>query len=356
MTLVDDRGRLFGRINLVDAAIVVFAIALIPVAYGTYLLFRPARPRIDSVTRVEIGKEERRIGGSALMAKFKVAGTGFNPLMRVWIGSSSTPAIGFVFENPNSADVLVGVVPIGTHDLILVDGVQEVARAPGAVTVQDTEGTSIRAVGWLTNLDPGTAKGLHAGFTSPKEAPGTFEIVTLGPVRPARSRITVGASSADTPVHGLVEREAVLTIRCDSPAAADSCSINGATVTGRPPVAVNIAGGWSYLIHEVLPTTAPRKARAQIRFSGPQVALMRAGDRDAFLDARAAVLSNVGGRESNAITVTLEMGVDDSREGWRYRGRLLRPGAELGITTDRYEAVGQIISVDVAAGAAMGVP
>ncbi len=43
------------------------------------------------------------------------------------------PAIGFVFENPNSADLLVGAVPPGSHDLVLYDGVQEVARAPKAV-------------------------------------------------------------------------------------------------------------------------------------------------------------------------------------------------------------------------------
>jgi hypothetical protein len=42
VTVLDDRGRLFGRVNLVDALVVGFIVLLIPVAYGTWLLFRPS--------------------------------------------------------------------------------------------------------------------------------------------------------------------------------------------------------------------------------------------------------------------------------------------------------------------------
>jgi len=122
------------RFNLFDAAVAGFVIVLIPIAYGTYLLFRTPRPTITSVKRVEITKEERRVGGPNLMAKLKVQGSGLRPMLRASIDDA--PAIGFVFENPNSADLLLGAVPPGSHDLILYDGVQEVARAPKAVTIQ----------------------------------------------------------------------------------------------------------------------------------------------------------------------------------------------------------------------------
>jgi hypothetical protein len=121
------------RLNLFDAAVAAFVIVLIPVAYGTYKLFRTPHPIITSVKRVEITKEERRIGGPGLVAKMKVRGSGLRPLLRASI--DETPAIGFVFENPNSADLLLGSVPPGPHDLILYDGVQEVARAPRAVAI-----------------------------------------------------------------------------------------------------------------------------------------------------------------------------------------------------------------------------
>ena len=347
MSLVDDRGRLFGRLNLVDAAALAFVVAMVPVGYGAYLLFRPAKPVIESVTRVEIGKEERRIAGGSLVAKFKIKGSGLSPLMRAWIGTSATPALGLVFENANSADLMVGVIPAGRHDLILVDGVQEVARAAGAIVIEDIDGVSIRLVGWLTALPPATAAGLAAGFASPKEAPGAYEIVAVGETRPARSRLSLGTSVADRRVQGLVERELVLTVRCDSPASPDTCAVNGTTVGETAPVDVNLAGGVSFRIHELLPIEAPIRARAQVRFTGPQVGWLKTGDRDALLDPRRAELIAVGARESGAVTATVELGVDDSREGWRYRGQLLRPGAELTLTTVGYEARGQIISIDV---------
>ena len=121
------------RPNLFDAAIAAFVVVLIPIAYGTYLLFRVPRPAITSVKRVEITKEERRIGGPNLAAKMKIQGTGLRPMLRATV--DATPAIGFVFENPNSADLLLGALPPGPHDLILYDGVQEVARAQKVVAI-----------------------------------------------------------------------------------------------------------------------------------------------------------------------------------------------------------------------------
>jgi hypothetical protein len=121
------------RLNIFDAAVAVFLIVLVPIAYGTYLLFRAPRTVIASVRRVGITQEERRIGGPNLVAKFKVQGSGLRPLLRASIDEE--PAIGLVFENPNSADLLVGRVPPGTHDLILYDGAQEVARSPKSVVI-----------------------------------------------------------------------------------------------------------------------------------------------------------------------------------------------------------------------------
>ena len=51
------------RFNVFDAAVVAFVIVLIPIAYGTYLLFRAPKTVITAVKRVEIAKEERRVGG-----------------------------------------------------------------------------------------------------------------------------------------------------------------------------------------------------------------------------------------------------------------------------------------------------
>jgi hypothetical protein len=134
MPFIDDRGRVFGRINLFDAAVAAFVVVLIPLAYGTYLLFRTAPAKITSVVPALISREERRVsGGSLLEAKLKVRGDGFHPMLRATI--DSTPALAFVYEDPHSADVLVPVMDEGRYDLVLYDGVQEVARAPKAVVI-----------------------------------------------------------------------------------------------------------------------------------------------------------------------------------------------------------------------------
>ena len=345
MTIVDERGRLFGRINLVDAAVLIFVIVLIPVAYGAFLLFRPASPRIESVTQTDLTKEEVRIASGALLsAKLKVKGTGFTPLLRATIGGA--PAMGFVFENPNSADVLVGEIAVGSHDLVLFDGVQEVARAKGAVTIHEMAGTIVRTVGRFVALDAAASQNLMPGFASPKEARAAFEVVAVGPPRPAQSRLAFGDSVVDMPIEGYVERAAVLKVRCDSPGAA--CTIGGVRLTERAPITVVLAGGVAYEIEEILPTADPRRGRVQVRFSGPQAAAMKAGDRDLLLDSRAAVITATPSRDSNGVIATLELGVDSSRDGWRYRGQLLRPGAPFHISTDRYQAGGLVVSVDVA--------
>src|SRR4051812_18698882 len=132
-TIVDREGRLFGRVNLIDAAIIGALLVAVPLAYGAILLFRPPAPTIVSVERVPLSNvEERTAGGVSLGGKLKVHGTGLRPNMRAEIGARR--AIAFVFETTQSADVIFGSdVEPGTHDLVLFDGQQQIARAAGAV-------------------------------------------------------------------------------------------------------------------------------------------------------------------------------------------------------------------------------
>jgi hypothetical protein len=305
------------------------------------LLFRPASPRIDSVTPVEISREERRIAsGGLLTGKFKVRGTGLNPMLRAFIGD--TPAIGFVFETPNSADVLVGPVKPGTHDLILRDGVQEVARAPGAITILPLPRASIRAAGWLINLDKGTADGFKAGQTWPAAAPAV-KILALAEVQPAHGRVSLGEKASDLPVEGLFEREAVLALRCDATTEASSCAVGGRPLVSAGPLVVALEGGVMFEIAEVLPDAAPLRARAHVRFRDPPAAI-KAGDRDGLLDERAASVTAVERRGSDVVA-TIDLGVDDARDGWRYRGRPVKPGAPFELATRGYIASGSVVDV-----------
>lgn len=344
--IVDARGRLFGRLNLFDALVAGVLLALVPLAYATYLLFRPAAPVISSVERVPITREELRLaGGSHVSAKLKVRGSGFSPLLRAAIGS--TPALGFVFENPNSADVIVGDVAPGTYDLVLLDGVQEVARAAGAVVLQAGPARHVRAVGYLTPLPAAHAEAFRPGDHYPPVDP-RVHVLALGPVRPAMTRVMVGDRVADTPLDGHVERSAVLRLRCDQ--GDEPCVVGGYVISGERPTAYLPApeGVVRFVVDEVLPDAPPRQAHVTLRLAGgPELNAIAVGDRDALLDERAAVVTAIAPAGPGAVRLQLTLGVDASREGWRYRGALVRPGAALTLRFPRVEAQGTVQQLDV---------
>jgi hypothetical protein len=348
MSMIDERGRVFGRFNLVDAAIVAFVIVLVPLAYGTYLLFKPARPRIDSVEPSGITVAERRVSnGSSLTAKFKIRGTGLTPLLRARIGSQD--ALGLVYESPNSADVLVGAVPPGKHDLILLDGVQEVARANGAIDIQAASGTPLRVAGWLVEMDKAAAAAVTPGAQLPADAAARFEVATTGREREGRARLAFGGAVVEGAANGLLDREVVLVVRCDSPPLYEVCSVGGQMITGDPPLRLTLPGPYRFELLEVLPTTAPTPATATVRVEGPAAALVQAGDHDLLIDSRRAQVTAVTARTADSALVTIELGLDAGRDGWRYRGHVVRPGASIEIETERYRAVGTLQSITVGA-------
>jgi len=76
MTHVDERGRVAGRVNLVDALAAIVILVLIPVAYGAYLLFRTPPAKLLSVnpTRLYQGRNLRiEISGQNLTWLFDAA-------------------------------------------------------------------------------------------------------------------------------------------------------------------------------------------------------------------------------------------------------------------------------------------
>lgn len=344
MRMIDDKGRLFGRVNIVDAAVGLFLVLVIPLAYGTALLFRPASPRIESVSRVDITNEERRImgGGSLLTAKLKLKGTALNPMLRAYIDES--PALAFVFENPNSADILVGQVAPGAHDLVLFDGVQEVARAKGAIVIDSPSTRTVRAEGWLTNLDPALASQIDVDYSFPPPS-GVHRVVAIGEARPALSRMRLSGVDAYLPIAARVERRVVVLLQCD-PQGADfrtgqePCTVGGQPVAGVGPVSVVMPGpvAIGFAIEEIFPIEPPAKTRiALILDDGPGGNSVRAGDRDDILDDRGAVVASVQGRR-----VVIDLGLDPGRDGWRYRGQAVKPGAAFALSTARYEARGRV--------------
>jgi hypothetical protein len=352
--MVNDRGQVRGRFNLVDAVVVAFLLLLIPVAYGTWLLFHPRKVQITSVTQVTLSKEEQRIANPLrAAAKLKVRGSGFTPMLRAWVGPE--PALGFMFEDPNSADVIVGPMSPGEYDVALYDGGQEVARAAKAfVLASSRTRPQIKAVGRLTGLDRATADGLRPGAAFPSDADPRVRIAALGPVAPGGVSLLVQPGKdprverLDLPRDGVFERAAALVVACDPLEQTDSaCTFGGVYPSGNVQIVIpGAVQPMTFVVEELLPASPAAIVEATVRVTGgPETVLITPGDRDTLLDDRAATVAGLGSRQAGSVDVRLRLGVDRAHDGWRYRGRLLKPGAPFSLTTDRYVVSGTVLSV-----------
>jgi len=124
MAMLDHQGRLFGRVNLIDAAVALFVIALVPLGYVSWALFRTPPPVIETVIPKTIapGQDKQHI---------ELRGRHLRPYLRADVGS--TPVL-FLFESADRAQLQLPALAPGTYDLVFFDS-REIARFPNAVTV-----------------------------------------------------------------------------------------------------------------------------------------------------------------------------------------------------------------------------
>ena len=349
--VVDSEGRVAGRINLVDALCLVFVAALIPLAYVSWLLFQPARPVIRSVERSEITSAEEKIAaGLPIRLKVKVRGEHLTPMLRAYVGN--VPAMGFTFETPASGDVIIGEnVPPGTHDLILFDGLVEVARAPGAVSIVASAGVPIRAVGAFTLLDKRTADNLEVGQTFTVDGRRAAEILALSNTGPDRRELRQGAASVQQTTPDTWSREAVLRTHCDPDPDPARCRIGGTLLTGEAPSIIIVPGSspvQRMRVDAIVPDASPTTAVARIRVTGSETLLsrIRAGDRDtrwpAIDDRRASVERVERSGPAGTIDMVVRLGLDRASDGWRYHSQRFAAGAPFTLVTDDYSALGTV--------------
>jgi hypothetical protein len=360
--LVDDRGRLFGRLNLVDAAIGVFVLVLIPLGYMAFLLFRSSKPVIASVDPAPLTYiEDRASGGTQVSGKLKVRGSGLQPVLRATIGDRA--AIAFIFESPASADVLFGDLAEGTHDLVLYDGVQEVARAPRAVTIPPRPAASrqarMRVAGTLIDLDEAAARALRVGDRFPSSGASQAELVALGePAQDLRGMLEP-RGRVFAAAEGRWQRQAGFLVNCDL-AVPEECRVNG-TSLGAANRVMPVPGAPPTLrlrIDEVVPGSDPIQAVARVRFVvHPEfLDLVKVGDIDRgapAADGRAASVVTIGGRQvvqgETFLDVELRMGIDPAPVGYQYRTSPIAAGTPLTFTTARYVITGTVLTLTVRA-------
>lgn len=351
MTVIDERGRVFGRINLIDAAVGLLLFVLIPVAYGAYVLFRTPPAKITSVTpnRIYHGPNQR----------IEIQGVNLRPYMRVTFGGMQ--GVTFVINSTVSATVEVPELPPGVYDIDLFDYKQGVDHLPRALTV-----LSLAAVPTVDVEIAGSFKGLNE--TSARELqPGmklvkgdlAAEILRVGTPVPALFRLLAGTSVLSIPVAGQLELPASLRVRCSTEVAADSmvrCMVPGPQHTS--PVAPDsmltlpAPQGWiNFQISTVALTAAPAVVTVRALFSTtPEIAAMvQAGDVDAdavaYTNAQRARIVAVHSARGGIVDATLTVPASRGPSGWIYNNQPLKAGLPLRLETERYVVSGQVIGL-----------
>src|ERR1700676_3262087 len=125
MTFVDDRGRLGGQLNLIDAAAAVVILLLIPLAFSSYVLFRTPPPKLLTVSPARLVESHDQ--------RVEIDGTNLRPFMRA--SFNTVPAKSFLIGSTKYALVDLPHLEPGTYDVVLYDHAQEVDRLPNALTV-----------------------------------------------------------------------------------------------------------------------------------------------------------------------------------------------------------------------------
>ena len=204
MTLVDERGRVGGRVNLIDAFVAVVILVLIPVAYGAYLLFRTPPAKLKSVSPARLFEAHNQ--------RVEIEGTNLRPFMRVSFNRIQAKA--FFIGSTTYAFVDVQDLKPGTYDVVLFDYAQEVDRLPKALTVVPmVTDVEVEVVGAFKSPPEGLGTRLKPGDKFPPDANPVAEVVAVGAAVPGDLRLRIGDDTVRVPV-GRSDVPATLRMRC----------------------------------------------------------------------------------------------------------------------------------------------
>jgi hypothetical protein len=343
MAIVDERGRLFGRLNLFDAIVAVLLLWMIPIAYGAYLLFRTPVPTLAAVEPATI------VYGTNM--KIRVRGTNFVPYLRVSVGRYQ--GMTFKFNDTTDAEVDLVDVPPGVYDVILYDNSQERDRIPNGLTIAPSAlpEATLTVVGTFGNLTAAQAAAIKPGMTI--EGIGTIERV--GTPRSQVQRVFVRPGMVEVPVASAQMVSATLRLACFVRSAQGQPECVGGGFSVQPTTLLFLDmpfGKVPFQIDQIRSVQPLQPVRVTVRFAGEQsvLATMKAGDAD-FGDVRnelsaTATIDSVGavsgGTRDAQLTVQAQQGAD----GWLYANAPLRMGSRFVLRNQAYEAQGTVIAVE----------
>lgn len=353
MAMVDADGRLWGRWNLFDAVVAVLVLALLPLGYGAYALFRTPLPALTAVEPVTV------TDGPNL--RVAVRGVNLRPFLRVSFGTIQGKS--FLFDDSTRAQVELNPMPPGVYDVVLYDYKQERSRLPNALTVLPAPTplptTKVIVVGRLINLKPELASQVKPGLS----LPFGNELLETGKVGPAWAKVYVSGPSMDVPVKDLLQVPVKLRMGCDVRAPGGYPECYGARFPLRPaymgPLDTSL-GDMALQVDHLAGDQPFDYINVVVRVTGGPGALnqIRPGDTDASITenelAFGATVAAVAplrklSEDAADTQATFRVRTQTTPAGWMYHTAPLRIGSPFAFRGPRYEVNGTVLSVTKAA-------
>lgn len=371
MALIDSRGRVWGRFNLIDLVAGVVLVALVPVVYGAFLLFRQPEPTIKSVSPAKLPAKVTRV---------RVHGEKLRPFLRVFFNEHQGTTFALIDEQ--TAEVEVPALPPGTYDLILFDVAREISRLPQAVTVDapPVVDAEARVLIWGTflGLQSTAAAEVKPGLELSVAGGGRATVVERdAPI--ADARVVDFGEPVETPLSGGVRVAALLRATCHIVTSSNRCQLGGGELLPRTSLVLTGSGDTAmrFDVGRVSADGPTQLVQLRATFAVPPegIGAVRAGDRaaaDSFLSDRVPTIMSIGSSRRVGATVAppatrpgavndIQFGLPESMllvdavvrvradvtsNGFAHRGQPLRVGQAYVFETGRYVLRGWIRAVD----------
>src|SRR5690349_5941379 len=121
MRVIDDRGRIFGLLNVIDAALVILLLVLVPLGYGAFVMFRTPPPAGVTVTPSTLPENQP--------ATVHLSGQNFRAfLSAIIMAGNRNYAAPVLVQSTTAAELKVPALPAGTYSVRLMDEGEELTR------------------------------------------------------------------------------------------------------------------------------------------------------------------------------------------------------------------------------------